>query len=199
MVCCWWPFAEASPLTVSLFVIWLLVDAQRVQRPAAGGAAWKIYILLRSPGRIKRNKLNVSAYSLDQRAFTVLFRGFHKMVLVMSQLLSSDLMDYDKDVSERRRPSVHRCLDASVCVSCLDLMLLLVSHHEEVNRECMCVCVCMCVHLSVRVNQWGSKSSRLISSQSPAEQMWGLIRQGIGGGACILVCQWGRGRVIPLK
>lgn len=57
------------------------------------------------------------------------------------------------------------------------------------------VFVCVCVHVS----QWGSKSSRLISSQSPAEQMWGLIRQGIGGGAYALACVWGRDGPASLK
>lgn len=42
-----------------------------------------------------------------------------------------------------------------------------------------------------------SKSSRLISSQSPAEQMWGLIRQGIGHGAYMPVCLRGRDSLAP--
>lgn len=63
----------------------------------------------------------------------------------------------------------------------------------------MSVHVFVCVDLCVRLSQWGSKSSRLISSQSPAEQMWGLIRQGIGGGAYALVCLWGRDGPASLK
>lgn len=42
-----------------------------------------------------------------------------------------------------------------------------------------CVNVSVSVHLWMCVCQWGSESSRLIPSQSPAEQMWGLICQWI--------------------
>lgn len=113
----------------------------------------------------------------------------------MSWVLSSDLTDYGEDFCEWKRLNVHKCsvyVLPGICDSVCDCAFVYFHSMYRESEVCMHACACVCVHLIMRVSQWGSKSSRLISSQSPAEQMWGLICQGIGGCAYTLVCLWGR-------
>lgn len=99
---------------------------------------------------------------------------------VLQYWLSSFLQSHDS-YPLTWQISVHKCTNLYVFCPIVWTPVLWYVCTVCKRVKALCACACVCVHLPMHVIQ-GSKSSRLISSQSPAEQMWGLICQGIGVG-----------------